>query len=190
MVLIGHAGHDETEGTLGESDAVELLETPEDVDRLEVADPSRLAYLTQTTLSPADVENIVSRLSSRFPEVVGPHGDDICYATHNRQDAVRSIAAECDLVIVVGSTNSSNAQRLVEVASRCGAEAVLVEDETDLRVAMLANATTIGVTAAASTPAVLVDRVVDSISGLGPLSTTERSVKSEHVSFPLPLEVR
>jgi 4-hydroxy-3-methylbut-2-en-1-yl diphosphate reductase len=190
VVLIGHAGHDEIEGTLGESDDVVLLETPDDVDRLKVADPSRVAYLTQTTLSPADVEGMVSRLSARFPELVSPHADDICYATHNRQDALKAMASDCDLVIVVGSSNSSNAARLVEVAQRCGTEARLVEDESELRLNWLANTHTVGVTAAASTPPSLVERVVTALSGIGPLGTTERAARTEHVSFPLPLEVR
>jgi 4-hydroxy-3-methylbut-2-enyl diphosphate reductase len=190
VVLIGHAGHDETEGTMGDADGVTLLETPDDVDRLDVRDPSRLAYLTQTTLSPSDVEGVVSRLSALYPDIVGPNADDICYATHNRQDAVRAIAAECDVIVVVGSSNSSNAARLVEVAGRVGSRAVLVEDESELRLATLSGAATVGVTAAASTPPALVDRVVSAISGLGPVEVEERSLRAENVNFPLPSEVR
>jgi 4-hydroxy-3-methylbut-2-enyl diphosphate reductase len=190
VVLIGHSGHDETEGTIAEREGVTLIETPEDVDRLQVKDPERLAYLTQTTLSPSDVQGVIERLSARFPAVVGPHADDICYATHNRQDAIRAIAAECDLVLVVGSANSSNAARLVEVASRSGADAELIEDETDLRIASLARASTVGLTAAASTPPVLVERVVSAMSGLGSVEVVERSLRRENVTFPLPVEVR
>jgi 4-hydroxy-3-methylbut-2-enyl diphosphate reductase len=190
IVLIGHAGHDETEGTLGEADGIQLVSTPEEVDRLDVRDPSRLAYITQTTLSPSDVAAVVDRLSARFPDVIGPHSADICYATQNRQDAVSVIAPECDLVLVVGSTNSSNAARLVEVSERAGCKAVLVEDHTDLRLDLLRGATAIGVTAAASTPPRLVDEVVAALRGLGRLAIETRTVTTENVNFPLPVEVR
>jgi 4-hydroxy-3-methylbut-2-enyl diphosphate reductase len=190
IVMIGHAGHDETEGTIGEADGITLVSTPEEVERLEVADPDRLAYITQTTLSPADVAGVVARLSERFPAVVGPHAADICYATQNRQDAVAAIAAECDLVVVVGSANSSNAARLVEVAERAGARAVLVEDESALGLQALTGAATVGVTAAASTPPHLVARVVAAVESLGGALVEERSTRTENVNFPLPVEVR
>ena len=190
VVLIGHPNHDETEGTLGEADRISLVSTPDDVDHLEVTDPGKLAYTTQTTLSPSDVAGIVTRLSERFPAVVGPHAADICYATQNRQDAVVAMAGDCDLILVVGSSNSSNAARLVEVAERAGCRAVLIEDETELRLEWLRLAGTVGVTAAASTPPHLVERVVMALRGLGAASVEARTNRTENVNFPLPLEVR
>jgi 4-hydroxy-3-methylbut-2-en-1-yl diphosphate reductase len=190
MVLIGHPGHDETEGTLGESDDISILAEPEDVDRLEVRDPEKLAYLTQTTLSPSDVSAIVSKLSERFPAIVGPRAADICYATQNRQDAIVAIAPECDLVLVVGSSNSSNAARLVEVSERAGCRAVLIDDETQLRVEWFQPVRTVGVTAAASSPPQLVDRVVQAVRGLGATEVEARVTRTENVTFPLPMEVR
>jgi 4-hydroxy-3-methylbut-2-enyl diphosphate reductase len=190
VIMIGHSGHDETEGTLGEAPGMILVETREDVARLQIEDAERLAYITQTTLSPDDVAGIVSDLSDRFPSIVGPHAADICYATQNRQDAIAAIAAECDLVLVVGSTNSSNAARLVEVARRSGSHAVLVEDETSLRFEQIVPARTVGVTAAASTPPHLVDRVVAAVVSMGGASLEERPTRTENVNFPLPMEVR
>jgi 4-hydroxy-3-methylbut-2-en-1-yl diphosphate reductase len=190
MVLIGHRGHDETEGTLGESDDISIVAEPGDVERLEVRDPQKLAYLTQTTLSPSDVSSIVSKLSERFPAIVGPRAADICYATQNRQDAVLAIAPECDLVLVVGSSNSSNAARLIEVSQRAGCRAVLVEDETHLRMEWFRGVRTVGVTAAASSPPHLVDRVVQAVRGLGPTEVEARITRTENVTFPLPMEVR
>jgi squalene-hopene/tetraprenyl-beta-curcumene cyclase len=190
IVMIGHPGHDETEGTLGEAAGISLVTTPADVAALEVADPDRLAYITQTTLSPDDVAAILTELSDRYPSIVGPHAADICYATQNRQDAVSAIAAECDAVLVVGSTNSSNAARLVEVAARAGCPAYLIEDETGLDAGWLNGADTVGITAAASTPAHLVDRVVEAITALGGATIIERSTRTENVNFPLPVEVR
>lgn len=188
VVLIGHRGHDETEGTMGESEGMTLLETPDDVAALDVDDPEKVAYITQTTLSPNDVAGVVAALSSRFPSLVGPHSADICYATQNRQEAVVAMAHECDVLLVVGSSNSSNAARLVEVSERAGCTAVLVEDETHLQpVTMLRSARTVGVTAAASTPPALVDRVV---AALDPSSVEERVLRTEQVNFPLPSEVR
>jgi 4-hydroxy-3-methylbut-2-enyl diphosphate reductase len=190
VVLIGHAGHDETEGTLGEAEGVSLIESPADVADLDVRDPERLAYITQTTLSPSDVAGIVSHLSERFPAVIGPQAADICYATQNRQDAVTALAGACDLMIVVGSANSSNAARLVEVSERAGCPAVLVEDHSELSMARLRGAATIGITAAASAPPELVDGVLDALRGLGRLEVSERSIRIENVNFPLPMEVR
>ena len=190
VVLIGHAGHDETEGTLGEHPDLVLIETEEDVERLEVRDPEKLAYITQTTLSPSDVSTIVGALSKRFPSIVGPSAGDICYATQNRQEGVRAIASDCDLMVVVGSVNSSNTARLVEVAERAGCRAVMVDDEADLRLEDLQGARTVGVTAGASAPPLLVDRVVSALGGLGPLHIEERAVRTENVNFPLPVEVR
>lgn len=190
IVLIGHRGHDETEGTLGEHDGIVLIEDEHDVESLEVHDPEKLAYITQTTLSPSDVSSLVEALSRRFPKIIGPHAADICYATQNRQEAVLSMAAECDLLVVVGSRNSSNTARLVEVATRAGCRAVMVDDETDLRLEWLEGARTVGVTAGASAPPVLVDRMVEALSSLGAVRSEERAVRVENVNFPLPLEVR
>lgn len=190
VVLIGHDGHDETEGTMGEVDGVKLVEHPRQVTALDIRDPEKVAYITQTTLSRSDVAGIVTELSTRFPSVVGPHASDICYATQNRQDAVASIAAECDLVLVIGSANSSNAARLVEVATRAGCRSVLIEDDGDVDAGLVDGAATIGITAAASTPPVLVEQVVDALAAFGELRIEERSVRTENVSFPLPMEVR
>jgi 4-hydroxy-3-methylbut-2-enyl diphosphate reductase len=190
VVLIGHAGHDETEGTLGEADGITLVEQPADVVDLRVEDPDRLAYVTQTTLSGDDVAGLVAPLTARFPSVVAPHTADICYATQNRQDAVRAMAADCDLVLVVGSTNSSNSQRLVEVARREGCRSELIEDVSELQLEWLQGASTVGLTAGASAPPALVEQVTESLGALGTLVVEERSVRTENVHFPLPLEVR
>ncbi len=190
VVLIGHAGHDETEGTLGEAANISLVENPADVAHLAVSDPERLAYVTQTTLSPDDVASVVEELTRLYPGVVGPGSADVCYATQNRQDAVRMIAPRCAVVIVVGSPTSSNANRLVEVARRSGSKAVLVEDERDLRFEHVRGASVLGVTAAASTPPHVVDAVVDALSAFGPTNITEVSTVAENASFSLPVEVR
>jgi 4-hydroxy-3-methylbut-2-enyl diphosphate reductase len=190
VVLIGHAGHDETEGTLGEGEGVTLVEDRADIAALEVKDPDRLAYVTQTTLSPDDVAGLVGGLTDRFPAIVGPHAADVCYATQNRQDAVRAIAGSCDLLLVIGSANSSNTARLAEVGARAGCRAELLEDETELDLRWLRGASTIGVTAGASAPAALVNRVVEALATLGPLEIEERAVRHEQVNFPLPAEVR
>jgi 4-hydroxy-3-methylbut-2-enyl diphosphate reductase len=190
IVMIGHAGHDETEGTLGEAEGISLITSRDDVARLEVDDPEKLAYITQTTLSPDDVAGIVSELSHRYPAVVGPHAADICYATQNRQDAVAAMAAECDVVLVLGSSNSSNAARLVEVAERAGAASVLIEDESELPLALIGPARVVGVTAAASTPPQLVERLIGALATLGATTVEERRTSTENVNFPLPVEVR
>ena len=190
VVLIGHAGHDETEGTLGEHPDLMLVETEDDVDEIDVRDPEKVAYVTQTTLSPGDVSTVVGALSKRFPAIVGPSAGDICYATQNRQEGVRAIAADCDLIVVVGSANSSNTARLVETSENAGCRAVMVDDETDLRLDWLRDAGTVGITAGASAPPQLVDRVIKAVSGLGPLKIEERAVRTENVNFPLPVEVR
>jgi 4-hydroxy-3-methylbut-2-enyl diphosphate reductase len=190
VVLIGHAGHDETEGTLGEVPGMHLVADPLDVDGLDLDDDAPVGYATQTTLAPEDVAPTVAALQRRFAELAGPSASDICYATHNRQEAVRAIAGDCDLVLVVGSPTSSNSLRLVEVAERTGGHAELVGDETDLRLDRLAHAECVGVTAGASVPEVLVERVIDALGGLGPIEVEHRTVRRETVSFSLPLEVR
>jgi 4-hydroxy-3-methylbut-2-enyl diphosphate reductase len=190
VVLIGHQGHDEIEGTLGEAPDVQVVEHPDDVAGVGADDPDKVAYITQTTLAVDEAAGIVDALRDRFPSLVGPHSDDICYASQNRQDAVRAIARSCDLVLVVGSSNSSNSMRLVEVARREGCRAELVDDETELDLAWLPGAVTVGVTAGASAPPEYVDRVVDALRGLGPVEIADRPVTTETVIFNLPPEVR
>jgi 4-hydroxy-3-methylbut-2-enyl diphosphate reductase len=190
VVLIGHDGHDETEGTLGEADDIVLIENLADVDALHVDNPARLAYITQTTLSQDDVAGLVNALTERFPAIVGPPKSDVCYATQNRQSAVRAIASECDLLLVVGSRNSSNTARLAEVAEREGCRAELLDDESELQLEWLAGTSTVGVTAGASAPEAMVQRVVQALSWLGPLEVQERLTTTETVAFPLPMEVR
>ncbi len=190
LVLIGHPGHDETEGTLGEAPGIALVEAPSDVARLDL-DPERpVAYATQTTLSPEETSETVAALAARFPLLRGPSVSDICYATHNRQEALAAIAPRCDLVLVVGSATSSNSRRLVEVAERLGVAAHLVDDETDIDLGWLDGASTIGITAGASAPESVVTRVLRALGGLGPLEVTAEDVRRESVTFPLPLEVR
>jgi 4-hydroxy-3-methylbut-2-en-1-yl diphosphate reductase len=190
VVVVGHAGHDEIEGTLGQTDGMLLVERPADVAALAVTDPSRMAYTTQTTLSPSDVEEVVDALRQRWPDIVGPPAADICYATHNRQRAVAAIADDCDLVLVVGSANSSNSHRLVEVAERAGTRAKLIDDVSDLDPAWLADAHIVGVTAGASAPEALVGAVVAALVDLGASAPEIVSVTTESVSFSLPPEVR
>jgi 4-hydroxy-3-methylbut-2-en-1-yl diphosphate reductase len=186
--LIGHAGHEEVEGTLGEApDSIRLIEGLADVERLEVEDPERVAYLTQTTLAVDETSELVEALRARFPSLVGPPADDICYATQNRQVAIRAIAPECDRVLVVGSANSSNGNRLREVAERGGAQARMIEDESGLDPAWLAGARIVGITAAASTPESVVQRVVAALRGLGPIQVEERVAAEETVRFRLPV---
>lgn len=190
VIFIGHAGHDETEGTVGEAPDVKVVETSADVAGLQVTDPDRLAYVTQTTLSADDVDSVVAELTRKYPAIVGPGSGDICYATQNRQDALRMIAPRCSTVLVVGSPGSSNANRLVEVARRCGSKAALIEDEHDLRFEHLLGASVIGVTAAASTPQAVVDSVVRALGAMGPTVCQEVSTTAENASFSLPAEVR
>jgi 4-hydroxy-3-methylbut-2-enyl diphosphate reductase len=190
LVLVGHPGHDETEGTLGEASGIRLVTTAADADAVEVDDPTRVACVTQTTLAPDDVADVIGRLERRFPGLARPAADDICYATQNRQDAVRAIAGDCDLLLVVGSANSSNSNRLVEVARRAGCAAVLIDDVADIRLERLAGARTVGVTAGASAPESVVRRVVDALAALGPVDVSERTVTTESVRFALPSEIR
>jgi 4-hydroxy-3-methylbut-2-enyl diphosphate reductase len=190
VVLVGHADHDEVEGTIGEAADIHLVSTPDDAAHVAVADPGRVAYVTQTTLALDDVADVVAVLRNRFPGLAGPAADDVCYATQNRQDAVRAIAGDCDLLLVVGSQNSSNSQRLVEVAERAGCPAHLIDDEREIDLGWLAGAAIVGVTAGASAPAAIVDRVVAALGGLGTLDIHTRAVTAETVRFSLPEEVR
>jgi len=191
IVLIGHAEHEEVVGTMGEApDGIHLVEGPDDVERLAFPPDQPVAYLTQTTLATDETAEVVSALRARFPAIVGPSADDICYATQNRQDAVRALASDCDLVLVVGSANSSNTARLVEVAQREGCRAELIEDAGELRLGWLFGAGTIGLTAGASAPDLLVHEVLNALSTLGPVEVTERRVTQETVRFALPPQVR
>ncbi len=191
IVMIGHAGHPEVEGTMGQCEGgVHLVESAADVERLEVADPRRLAYVTQTTLSVDDAAAIVEALRRRFPEIVGPRKDDICYATQNRQDAVKALAASVDVVIVVGSPNSSNSNRLREVAANRGVPAYMVDTADDLDPAWLAGRPRVGVTAGASAPEVLVREVIARLRGMGAAHVAELSGTVERVVFPLPSGLR
>jgi 4-hydroxy-3-methylbut-2-enyl diphosphate reductase len=190
VFLIGHAGHEEVEGTTGEAPgSITLVQAPDEVAGLEAEDPGRVAFLTQTTLAVDETMEVVDRIRQRFPALVGPSSDDICYATQNRQQALKAVARETDLVLVVGSTNSSNSVRLVEVAQREGTPAYLVDDERDIDLAWLVGARRIGVTAGASAPERLVRRVIDEIAGLGPVHTEERTMTTESIQFNLPREV-
>ncbi len=187
IVMIGHKGHPEVEGTMGQADGgIFLVETPEDVAGLTVADPDRLAYVTQTTLSVDDAARVVAALRLRFPNIVGPKKDDICYATQNRQDAVKKMSAHCDVVIVVGSPNSSNSNRLREVAAGLGRPAYMVDNADQLDPAWLAGKACVGVTAGASAPEVLVDGVIARLKALGAAQVQLQDGIEEKVNFPLP----
>jgi 4-hydroxy-3-methylbut-2-enyl diphosphate reductase len=191
IALVGHAGHVEVEGTMGEApESIVLVETPEDVRKLEVEGGEQVAYITQTTLSLDDTADVVDTLRERFPDLVGPPSADICYATQNRQDAVKRICEEATVVLVVGSHTSSNANRLVEVARDRGADAYLIDDETDLKPAWLEGHETVGLTAGASSPDILVDRVVDRLAELGFGEREEVEITREDVFFRLPAELR
>jgi len=190
VVMIGHRGHPEAEGTLGQSDdGMHLVETEEDVAQLQVRDPEHLSYVTQTTLSLDDASRVVEALRRRFPRIVGPKKADICYATQNRQDAVKFMAPQCDVVIVVGSPNSSNSNRLREVAANLGRAAYLVDKADEIDAAWIADAKRIGVTAGASAPEVLVHEVIARLQALGARSVRELDGIDEKVTFPLPRNV-
>jgi 4-hydroxy-3-methylbut-2-enyl diphosphate reductase len=188
VLLIGHDGHDETEGTLGEG-TITLVQTPEEAEHVEIDDPSKVSFLMQTTLAIDDANQVVDVLRRRFPLIESPPTEDICYATTNRQDAVRAIADEADLVLVVGSQNSSNSLRLVEVAQRCGAQSHLVDDAGGILPEWIEQARTIGITAGASAPPHLVDEVIGMLRSLGPVEVDERVVTHEDIKFTLPKEV-
>ncbi|MGB3289388.1 MAG: 4-hydroxy-3-methylbut-2-enyl diphosphate reductase [Burkholderiaceae bacterium] len=190
IIMIGHKGHPEVEGTLGQADAgIYLVETPEDVAALQVRDPDNLAFVTQTTLSVDDAAVVAQALRTRFPSIVEPKKSDICYATQNRQDAVKIMAPQCDLVLVVGSPNSSNSNRLREVAERKGAEAHLIDTPDMIDPAWVARAKRVGVTAGASAPEVLVQQVIARLKELGAASVRALDGAPENVSFPLPKEL-
>ena len=191
IVLIGHGGHEEVEGTMGEApESTVLVESEEDVDRLVVADPERVAYVTQTTLSVDETRSIIQRLRERFPAVTGPRTDDICYATTHRQMAVRQMARECALVLVIGSRNSSNSQRLVEVARDHGAASHLIDNEGQIEEAWLEGARVVGISSGASAPEELVQGVVDFFRVRGTEDVAEFDVIKEDVRFMLPKEIR
>ena len=191
IVLIGHAGHEEVEGTMGEApESIVLIETEADVDALEVEDPDRVAYVSQTTLSVDETNSIIARLREKFPNIQGPRTDDICYATTNRQMAVRQMARECDLVLVIGSRNSSNSNRLVEVARDHGAESHLIDNEGQVREEWLAGKRVVGITSGASAPEALVQRLVDFFRRRGTEEVAEFEVVQEDVRFMLPKEIR
>jgi len=190
VVMIGHKGHPEVEGTMGQSEGgMYLVETVDDVARLTVEHPDQLSYVTQTTLSMDDALVVIAALKARFPGIQGPKKDDICYATQNRQDAVKALAEQCDLVIVVGSPNSSNSRRLKEVAAGRGIEAYLIDGAAEIQESWLAGKQRIGVTAGASAPEVLVQDVVGRIRALTQAEVGQLDGVEEGVSFPLPREL-
>ncbi|MFZ3042780.1 MAG: 4-hydroxy-3-methylbut-2-enyl diphosphate reductase [Thiobacillus sp.] len=187
IVMIGHKGHPEVEGTLGQSKGgMYLVETPEDVAGLQVSDPDKLAYVTQTTLSVDDAARVVDALRARFPTIVGPKKDDICYATQNRQDAVKTLAPQCDVVIVVGSPTSSNSNRLREVAKNLGVAAYMVDNASEIDPRWVSGKERVGVTAGASAPEILVRAVIDRLNQLGIGSVADLDGVQEKVGFPLP----
>jgi 4-hydroxy-3-methylbut-2-enyl diphosphate reductase len=190
IVMIGHRGHPEAEGTMGQAETgMHLVETTDDVAQLQVANPGKLAYVTQTTLSVDDAARIVTALRARFPEIRGPKRDDICYATQNRQDAVKFMAPRCDVVIVVGSPNSSNSNRLREVAQNMGVDAYMVDNAADLKPEWIAGKPRVGVTAGASAPEVLVNELIERLQELGAKSVRPLEGIAEHVVFTLPREL-
>ena len=191
IVLIGHGGHEEVEGTMGEApDHIVLVENEADVDRLEVEDPEKVAYISQTTLSVDETKSIIARLRERFPHITGPRTDDICYATTNRQAAVKQMAGECDLVLVIGSQNSSNSVRLVEVARDYGADAHLIDNETQVREEWLEGKQVVGISSGASAPEELVQRLVAFFRDRGVEDVSEFKVVQEDVRFMLPKTIR
>ena len=194
-ILIGHAGHPEVEGTLGQYDVsqggkIYLVESPADVATLEVDDPEHLAFVSQTTLSVDDTAEVIDALRSRFPAIVGPRKDDICYATQNRQDAVKKLAEQCDLVLVVGSPNSANSNRLREIAEKNGIEAHLIDNAGEIQDQWLEGKTAVGVTAGASAPEILVKEVIDNLQARGITTVSETQGLEENVVFALPRELR
>ena len=193
-ILIGHAGHPEVEGTMGQYDNPEggiyLVESSEDVAKLEVKDPQHLYFCSQTTLSVDDTADVIDALREKFPAIHGPRKDDICYATQNRQDAVRDLASDCEVLLVVGAQNSSNSNRLRELAEKVGAKAFLIADENCIQQEWLTGVQHIGVTAGASAPEILVQRVVDQLKAWGATTASERPGREENVEFAVPKELR
>jgi 4-hydroxy-3-methylbut-2-en-1-yl diphosphate reductase len=191
ILLIGHEGHDEVIGTMGEApEAILLVESPEGVDQLQVADESKLAYLTQTTLSVDDANRIIERLKARFPKIASPPKDDICYATQNRQEAVAKLAGETQLTLVLGSQNSSNSQRLAELSAERGVPAYLIDGPADIDRRWFEGVDAVLVTAGASAPEVVVEEVLDFLREQFNATVEVRSLREENVSFPLPRELR
>ena len=191
IVLIGHAGHEEVEGTMGEAPGhIVLIENEADVHSLEVRDPDKVAYISQTTLSVDETQAIIDRLRERFPAITGPRTDDICYATTNRQAAVKQLARQCDLVLVIGSRNSSNSNRLVEVAREHGADSYLIDNEAQVREEWLADKRVVGITSGASAPEELVQRLVEFFRARGTNEVRELEVVKEDVRFMLPKAIR
>jgi 4-hydroxy-3-methylbut-2-en-1-yl diphosphate reductase len=191
IVLIGHAGHEEVEGTMGEApEHIVLVETEDDVDALEVDDPTKIAYISQTTLSVDETRSIINRLREKFPHITGPRTDDICYATTNRQAAVKQMAPLCDLVLVIGSRNSSNSNRLVEVAREHGAQSHLIDNESQVLEEWLEGVETVGITSGASAPEELVSRLVEFFRARGVTDVEEFEVVQEDVRFMLPKTIR
>jgi 4-hydroxy-3-methylbut-2-en-1-yl diphosphate reductase len=191
IIFVGHAGHPEVVGTFGQVPvgAMTLVETAEDAENITPADPENLAFLTQTTLSVDDTAEIVAVLQRRFPSIVGPKGEDICYATSNRQDAVKAIAHQCDLVLVIGAPNSSNSLRLVEVAARSGAQAYLVQRAEDISMNWFDGVTTLGLTAGASAPEILVREIIDALANHFDLDEQQVTTAEESIVFKLPREL-
>src|SRR5437588_8184334 len=191
VVLVGHDGHEEVEGTMGEApDRIVLVQNEQDVAELEVDDPGRVAYITQTTLAVDETSSIIARLKERFPKIVGPRTDDICYATTNRQAAVKQMANGCDLLLVIGSRNSSNSQRLVEVARDCGTEAYLIDTASEVREDWLEGRRVVGISSGASAPENLVRELVDFFRARGVKDVSEFHVVNEDVRFMLPKPIR
>lgn len=195
VVLIGHAGHPEVEGTMGQFDPsqgghIYLVETPDDVGKLPVNNPGHMAYVTQTTLSMDDTARVIDALRARFPQILGPRKDDICYATTNRQDAVKELAGHCDVLLVVGSRNSSNSNRLRELAETRGVPAYLIDGPEDILPEWLAAKKAVGVTAGASAPELLVQQVVARLKQLGGTAASELQGREEHIVFSLPAALR
>ena len=191
IVMVGHAGHEEVEGTMGEApESIVLVETIDDVEKLEVPDPDRVAHISQTTLSVDETRTIITALREKFPNITGPRTDDICYATTNRQAAVRQMAAECDLVLVIGSRNSSNSNRLVEVAREYGADSYLIDNESQVREEWLEGKRVVGISSGASAPEELVQRLVQFFRDRGTEDIAEFEVVQEDVRFMLPKEIR
>nr|WP_113865448.1 4-hydroxy-3-methylbut-2-enyl diphosphate reductase [Brenneria salicis]NMN90491.1 4-hydroxy-3-methylbut-2-enyl diphosphate reductase [Brenneria salicis ATCC 15712 = DSM 30166]RBP64818.1 4-hydroxy-3-methylbut-2-enyl diphosphate reductase [Brenneria salicis ATCC 15712 = DSM 30166]RLM31545.1 4-hydroxy-3-methylbut-2-enyl diphosphate reductase [Brenneria salicis ATCC 15712 = DSM 30166] len=193
-ILIGHAGHPEVEGTMGQYNNVAggmyLVESPEDVWQLQVKDETNLCFMTQTTLSVDDTSAVIDALRARFPKIVGPRKDDICYATTNRQEAVRNLAAEADVVLVVGSRNSSNSNRLAELAQRAGKSAYLIDSAEDIQEIWLTGVSHVGVTAGASAPDILVQQVIKRLRALGGEVAVEMQGREENIVFEVPKELR